>query len=305
LSGLLSTQDYRVVGRPEPSPDEIPQAHYRVVTPRYFRVMGIPISGREFDGTDRERTRRVAVISRAFAERHWPDMSPLGEHIIVGADSLEIVGICDDVKQFGLDGPATADLYVPLRQMPASQAQFVAGRMYWVVATRDDALKVADPVRAAVHRLDKDVATSSIRPMPLVLAASVGTRRFNTNLIGIAGAASLLLALIGVYSVTSFSMTRRTREIGIRLTLGARPRQILATVLAAEWKPIALGLAAGALGGVMTGPVLGSVLFATSGVEPLVIGAAAVVLGVGALIASYLPARRALRTDPVAALRAQ
>ena len=106
-------------------------------------------------------------------------------------------------------------------------------------------------------------------------------------------------------SVTSFSMTRRTREIGIRLTLGARPRQILATVLAAEWKPIALGLAAGALGGVMTGPVLGSVLFATSGVEPLVIGAAAVFLGVGALIASYLPARRALRTDPVAALRAQ
>jgi ABC-type antimicrobial peptide transport system permease subunit len=141
--------------------------------------------------------------------------------------------------------------------------------------------------------------------MPLVLAASVGTRRFNTNLIGIAGVASLLLALIGVYSVTSFSMTRRTREIGIRLTLGARPRQILATVLAAEWKPIALGLAAGALGGVMTGPVLGSVLFATSGVEPLVIGAAAVFLGVGALIASYLPARRALRTDPVAALRAQ
>jgi putative ABC transport system permease protein len=305
LSGLLSTQDYRVVGKPEPSPDEIPQAHYRIVTARYFRVMGIPISGREFDDTDRERTRRVAVISRAFADRHWPGMSPLGEHIIVGPDSLEIVGICDDVKQFGLDGPATADLYVPLRQMPASQAQFVAGRMYWVLATRNDPLKVADPARAAVRRLDNDVAASSIRPMPLVLSASVGSRRFNTNLIGVAGAASLLLALIGVYSVTSFSMTCRTREIGIRLTLGARPRQILVTVLAAEWKPIALGLAIGALGGVIAAPVLGSVLFATSGVEPVTIGTAAVILGVAALIASYLPARRALRTDPVAALRVQ
>jgi len=305
LSGLLSTQDYRVVGKPEPSPDEIPQAHYRIVTPRYFRVMGIPIRGREFDDTDRETTRRVAVISRTFANRHWPGASPVGEHVLIGPDSLEIVGVCADVKQFGLDGTATADLYVPLRQMPANQAQFVAGRMYWVVETFDDPMKAADPVRAAVRRLDKDVATSSIRPIPVVLTASMGSRRFNTDLIGVAGAASLLLAVIGVYSVTSFSMTRRTREIGIRLTLGARPGQVLVTVLAAEWRPIALGLAVGALGGVITARALGSVLFATSGVEPLIIGVAAVALGVAALVASYVPARRAIRTDPVAALRVQ
>ena len=305
LSGLLSTQDYRVVGRPEPSPDEIPQAHYRIVLPRYFRVMGIPIRGREFDDTDRETSRRVAVISRTFADRHWPEGSPLGEHIVLGPDSLEIVGVCDDVKQFGLDGTATADLYVPLRQMPANQASFVAGRMYWLVEMRDDPLKAADPVRAAVRRLDKDVATSTIRPMPLVLTASVGARRFNTDLIAVTGGTSLLLALIGVYAVTSFSMTRRTREIGIRLTLGARPAQILVTVLASEWRAIALGLAAGTLGGVIATRTLTSVLFDAGGTDPLVIGAAAATLGVAALIASYLPARRAVRADPLAALRVQ
>jgi putative ABC transport system permease protein len=305
LSGLLSTQDYRVVGKPEPAPDEIPQAHYRIVTPRYFRLMRIPIRGREFDDTDSAVTRRVAVISRTFADRHWPGMSPIGEHIIVGSESLEIVGVCDDVKQFGLDGTVTADLYVPLRQMPANQAQLVAGRMYWVVDTRVDPLKAADPVRAAVHRLDKDVATSSIRPLMHVVAASVGSRRFNADLVTVAGVASLLLALIGVYSVTSFSMTRRTREIGIRLTLGARPAQILVALLATEWSAIAFGLALGTLGGVVAARALASVLFASGGVEPLVIGSAAAALGAAALIASYLPARRAIRADPVAALRGQ
>jgi putative ABC transport system permease protein len=305
LSGLLSTQDYRVLGKPEPPPDEIPQAHYRIVTPRYFRVMGIPIRGREFNDTDRESTRRVAIISRAFADRNWPGESVIGEHVLVGPDSLEIVGVCDDVKQFGLDGTPTADLYVPLRQMPANQALLVAGRMYWVIDTRDDPLKAADPVRAAVHRLDKDVATSSIRPMPLVLAGSVGSRRFNADLITVAGGASLLLALIGVYSVTAFSMTRRTREIGIRLTLGARPAQILVTVLASEWRPIALGLISGAAGGVMAARALTSVLFATAAVEPLVISAAAAALGLAAFVASYLPARRAVRADPLSALRVQ
>jgi len=305
LSGLLSTQDYRIAGKPEPPPEEIPQAHYRIVTPRYFHVMGIPIRGREFDDTDRDATRRVAIISRTFADRHWRDASPVGEHIIVATDSLEIVGVCDDVKQFGLEGMATADLYVPLRQMPANQAQFVAGRMYWVAETLDHPLKAADPVRAAVRHLDKDVATSSIRPMPYVLAASVGSRRFNTNLMSIAGAASLLLALIGVYSITAFSMARRTREIGIRLMLGAQPAQIVVTLLAAEWSAIIVGLAVGALTGVIAARLLASMLFASGGVDPLVIGAAAATLGIAALIASYLPARRAIRRDPVDALRLQ
>jgi putative ABC transport system permease protein len=303
LSGLLSTQDYRIVGQPEPPVEEIPQAHYRIVTPGYFRVMGVRVLGREFEAADREKTRRVAVVSRTLAERHWPNESPLGEHIVVGPDALEVVGVCDDVKQFGLDSGPTADLYVPLRQMPAGQAQFVAARTYWVVQTIEDPLTLADAVRADVRRLDKDVATSSIRSVRQMLAASIGPRRFNADLIKIAGAASLLLALVGVYSVAAFSMQHRTRDIAIRLTLGARPAQVVLPVLTVEWRAIAAGLLVGVAGAALISRALSTVLFATGGVDPAIICASAAMLGAAALTASYLPARRAIRADPVAALR--
>ena len=179
LSGLLSAQDYRVVGRPEPPPEEIPQAHYRLTTPGYFRTMGIRVAGREFDDGDREQTRRVAIVSRTLAERHWAGASPLGAHFLVGRDALEIIGVCDDVKQFGLDGGPTADLYVPLRQMPANQAPFVAASMYWVLRTGGDPLSAADGARAIVERLDKNIATSSTRSLSQIVSASIGSRRFN------------------------------------------------------------------------------------------------------------------------------
>ena len=304
LSGLLSTQDYRAVGQPEPPPGEIPQAHYRIVTPGYFHIMGVGLRGREFNEDDRETTRRVAIISRTFADRHWSQESPLGQHIIVGRDALEVVAVCDDVKQFELDARGTADLYVPFRQMPSGQARFVSARMYWVLRTADDPARTADLVRAVIRRLDKDVATSSTRPMTAILAASIGSRRFNTDLIEIAGAASLLLALIGVYSVAAFSMARRTREIGIRLTLGARPGQVIRSVLVAECGAIAFGLSVGAAGALVVSRVLSPVLFASPGIEPALIVAAVAMLGVAAAIASYVPARRAIHTDLVAALRA-
>jgi predicted permease len=303
LTGLLSTQDYRIVGQPTPAPNDVPQAHYRIAMPGYFRVMGIPVQGREFDETDREETRRVAVVSHTMALRHWPSRSPIGEHIIVGGDTLEVVGVCDDVKQFSLTADPTADLYVPLRQMPAGQAQFVAARMFWVVRTTGDPMLVAASIRDRVRRLDNQVATSSTRTMTAMLSESIGSRKFNASLIEIAGVSSLLLALIGVYSVTAFSTTSRTREIGIRVALGARPGAVLRTVLAAEWRAILLGLAIGAFGAVAIARMLASVLFASGGVDVAMIGAAAATLAGAALLASYLPARRAARIDPVRALR--
>ncbi len=305
LSGLLSTQDYRVAGQPEPPPDEVPQAHYRIAMPGYFHIMGIGLRGREFNDDDRETTRRVALISRTFAERHWRGAAPIGEHLMVGGETLEIVGVCDDVKQFGLDAGPTADLYVPLRQMPPGQAAFVAARMYWVVQTLDDPLASADRVRARVRRLDKDIATSSTRPIADIVALSIGSRRFNTDLIKMAGVASLVLALIGVYAVTAFSIGRRTREIGIRVTLGASPSQVIRPLLTAEWGAIALGLSVGAAGAVVVSRGLAPVLFGISGLEPVLIAGAAAMLGLAAAIASYIPARRAMRADPLAALRAE
>jgi putative ABC transport system permease protein len=305
LSGLLSTQDYRVVGQPEPSPDEVPQAHYRIAMAGYFRTMGIGLRGREFDDYDRDNTSRVTIISRTLAERHWPSRSPLGEHIVVGRDSLEVVGVCDDVKQFALEAGTTADLYVPLRQMPGNQSQFVAARMYWVLKTSDDPMTAAESVRAVVRGVDKDVATSSTRSMLQIVTASIGSRRFNADLIEIAGAASLLLALIGVYSVTAFSVDRRTREIGIRLALGAKRWQVIRSVLRVEWAAIAIGLAVGVAAATVVSEVLSSSLFASRGVEPAVIASAAAALGLAAVIASCVPARRATQQDPLATLRSE
>ena len=303
LAGLLSTQDYRVIGQPAPPPNDIPQAHYRIAMPGYFRVMGIPLQGREFDDTDRETTRRVAVVSRMLAGRIRPDGSPIGEHIVVGSDTLEVIGVCDDVKQFSLDAEPTADLYVPLRQMPAGQAQFLAARMYWVIRTGVDPMAVADTVRNQVRRLDKNVATSSTRGMTEILTVSIGSRRFNAHLIEIAGVSTLLLALIGIYSVTSLSTRRRTREIGIRIALGARQGQVVRSVLRAEWTAVAVGLSIGAIGSVAVARMLASVLFASGGVDVAMIAAALMALAAAAAVASYLPARRAARIDPLTALR--
>jgi putative ABC transport system permease protein len=303
LSGLLSTQDYRVAGHPDPPPDEIPQAHYRIVMPGYFATMGIHVDGRDFSADDRETTRSVAIISKTFATRHWESESPIGEHLLLNGDTLEIVGVCADVKQFGLEAGSTADLYVPLKQMPANQAQFVAARMYLIVGTTGDPSAVADAVRGEVRRLDKDVAASSTRPMSAILSAAVGPRRFNTDLVAIAGATSVVLALVGVYAVTAFSIGRRTREIAIRLALGAQPTQAVRPVLAEEWTAIVGGLCVGASGAALLSRALSSTLFDAAGVEPLVIGAAAVMLGLAAIVATLVPARRIWRAEPHGAFR--
>jgi putative ABC transport system permease protein len=306
LSGLLNTVDYRAVGRPEPPPDEIPQAHYRIATPGYFQVMGISLrDGREFSDADRETTRRVAVISRTMADRHWPGVSPVGEHIVVANDTLEIVGVCADVKQFGLDAARTADLYVPFRQMPKAQAQFVAARLYWVIRTAVDPMALADRVRGEIRRIDTEVAASSTRTMAQILSASIGSRRFNTDLIRIAGVAGLLLAVVGVYAVTAFSVGRRAREIGIRLTLGATPRQVLRLLVGAELRAIAIGLTAGIAGALGVSVAMSRLLFASEGIDLNVIAAVAFVLATAALLACVVPIQRAIRADPLNVLRAE
>jgi putative ABC transport system permease protein len=242
-------------------------------------------------------------VSQTLARRHWPDTSPVGRHIVVGRDSLDIVGVCADVKQFGLDADVTADLYVPLRQMPASQAPLVAARMYWVVQTAKTPLAMADSARKAVRAVDKDVATSSTRTIEQIVQSSTGSLRFITDLLRIAGIAGLLLAIIGVYAVTAFSVGHRTREIGIRLTLGATPSQVMRPLLRMELRWILIGLAIGAGGALDVSRALSSVLFAAAGVDVLVVAAVSAALGATALAACCVPAWRALGVDPAVALR--
>jgi predicted permease len=291
LSGLLSTMDYRVSGRPEPPQDEIPQAHYRIVMPAYFRVMGIALSeGREFTDEDRESSRRVAIVSRALARRHWRAGATIGEHIVVGRDTLEVVGVCADVKQFGLDGAPTADLYVPLRQAPANQAPFLVARTYWVVRADGDPVAIADAVRREIHGVDGEVAASSVRTFRDLLNASIGSRQFNASLLEVLGLSGLLLSMVGVYGVTAFSVRLRSRDIAIRLACGATPQRVVRQILASELPAIVVGLMFG-----------GAMAWALSH-DPWIAATIGLALGSIALLACYLPTRRAAAMDPLPAL---
>ena len=207
------------------------------------------------------------------------------------------------MKQFGLEAAGTADLYVPLRQMPDNQAPFVAARVYWVVQTTDEPLAIADGVRRAVRVIDKDVAASSTRTLDQIVESSVGARRFITDLLRITGVAGVVLALVGVYAITAFAVGRRTREIGIRLTLGGTRWQVVRPLLRAELRSIAVGLAIGACGAAGVARILSSVLFAAGGVDSLVIPVVGAGLAAASIAACVVPAWRALTIDPAVALR--
>jgi putative ABC transport system permease protein len=171
------------------------------------------------------------------------------------------------------------------------------------VRTKTEPLAIADSARKVVRTIDKDVATSSTRTIDQIVQSSVGSRRFTTDLLSIAGIAAVLLAVIGVYAVSAFSVGRRTREIGIRLTLGGTPSQVMRPLLRMELRWIAIGLAIGASGAVAVSRALSSVLFAAPGGNSLVIVAASAALAAASLIACCVPAWRALRIDPAIALR--
>lgn len=309
LSGLLSTMDVAFPDRPAPPPDEVPQAHFRITTPGYFAAAGIPMyAGREFTDDDLSAGHLVAIVSRTFAERHWPNQPALGRQVqIVQAKAsppLEVVGVVGDVKQFSLDGPTTADLYVPIHQMPASQAPFVAGRMGWIIRTHGDPHLLIEPVRQAVHAVDVDVASSTVRTLDEVLASSLGARRVNVWLLEAFGQVAIVLCAMGVYAVASFSARARRRELAIRAALGATRRELSASILGKELQPVALGLGLGYVVALLVAPRLGPLLFATSPVDAptyLLVG-----LGVLAVtgLATYLPSWRAGASDPAELLRA-
>lgn len=305
LSGLLRAEDFQIVGRPSPPPNEVPQAHYRIVTPRYFETMGIRLlSGREFTDDDRATTARVAVISRTLAAQSWREGSPIGAHLRMGnGTEVEIVGVAADVKQLALDGPSTADLYVPLRQTLESDAPLVASRMYWVASTSGDPGRLLDGVRGQIHALDGEIATSGARTMASVLGEALAPRRFNATVLAIFAQIAVMLAAAGVYAVTALSVQQRTREIGVRMALGAQRRDVMWMVLGSEWRAMSVGAAIGVGGAFAVARLLASTLFHVGGIDPGTLFASLALLVAMALAGCYVPARRAAAVDPAAVLR--
>ena len=306
LSGLLSAIDITFPDRPAPPADEVPQAHFRIASAGYFSAAGIGVAdGREFTERDNLRAAPVAVVSRALAERHWPGQHAVGKYVRIQGQPapLEIVGVVKDVKQFTVDGAPTADLYVPLEQVPASQAPALVARMYWVVRTDGDPRRVAPDVRAAVRAADPDIAASSVRSLDEVLAASLGGRRAGVRLLEIFGQVAMALAALGVYAIAAFAANMRRREMAIRSAFGASERDLVSLVVATELRPVCIGIAGGLVVAMLVAQSLGGALFSVSPSDPgTYIAVAATTFGI-AFVAAWLPAMRAGRVDPAELLR--
>ncbi len=293
---------FHIEGRPFANPEDAPMADRFGVTPDYFAAVRIPIRrGRSFTAQDDVNAPRVAIINHATAQKLFAGEDPLGRRIGLGPVTdppRTIVGVAGDVRHHGLAEPVTYQAYVPL-------AQFGDGPVRVVVRSSDPASVVADRIREAVVALDRSQVAHEIQPFEAVVNATLAERRFLLTLIAGFAAAALVLAVIGLYGVVTYVVAQRSRDIGLRVALGADKAAIRRLVFGIGMSPVLIGLAAGlALVIVVTTP-LSAMLFAVGRLDAPAIGGALALLCGCALVACYLPARRAMRMDPIAALRAE
>ncbi len=293
---------FEIVGNPPLPPNAAVTADFSSVSPDYFRVMEIPLlHGRLFNEQDAASAPRVALISETFARRYFPNQDPLGKQLIFGfppngSTTREIVGIVGDVRDISLSEAPGPMMYVPFAQAP-----FWGGQM--VVRSTLRPSSVAASIRKATHDIDNDLPVTDIETLPETLHASVAQPRFRTLLLGLFGVIALLLAAVGIFGVISYSVSRRTHEIGIRVALGATPGSVLRLVLGESAKLVLVGLAVGIPVALGLARFLSSLLFEVHPADPLTFFLVAILLTAVALIACCVPARRAMRVDPVVALR--
>lgn len=303
------TVDFEVLGRPPVKREELPEAQYRLATPGYFQTLGIPLRmGREFTFSDLAETQWVAVVNQSAVGYYWNNENPIGTHIaLLSADGtrreFEIVGVAGDVKQGSLSGPPTVDLYIPMAQIPEVSIPFMADQMKWVVRTRVEPLALSRAVRENALAVDPDVAISETQTMEQYLAVSLAPRRFNLVLLGIFAAAALFLAISGIYAVISYSVARRTHEFGIRIALGAQPRDVLGLILGESLRLVGAGILIGSLAAFGLTRILARMLYGVAATDPLTYAGVAALLAAVGLAASIVPAARATRVDPLVALR--
>ncbi len=306
--GFLATVDFDIVGRGWAA-NQFPEAHYRMTTTGYFRTLGIPlVSGREFGESDTEQGAPVAIINQTFAKRYWPNANPLGAHVQMddtqqGMRDVEIVGVVGDVHDFGLETDSRAEIFAPIPQVPAETISYLKNNMCWFVRTENEPLMLAAPFRKEVKRIDPDVPASSVRTVEQYLAQSVAPRRFNLTLVAIFGAAALLLATMGIYAVISYTVAQRTREIGIRMAMGAQRGEVLRMILGDELQLVAGDAALGWVMALLVTRLMKGLLFGVSAADPETYLAITALLSTIAMLACYVPGRRAMSVDPLVALR--
>jgi putative ABC transport system permease protein len=302
LSGIHGGGPFTIEGHPTESDADAPSAYRCVVSVNYFQAMGIPLlRGREFTQRDRDGTPTPLIINETAAHRYWPGQNPVGSRLSFTTDRtqptwLEIVGVVKDVLHDGLELPAKPTIYLPFLQSP--QAFMVT-----VVRTDVDPASLSSTVRGAIAAVDKDQPVLMTRTMADIYSDSVAQRRFNTALIVAFGTLALLLAVVGVYGLMAFAVAQRTHEMGVRIALGAEQWQVLKLVLGRGLRLTFMGIAFGLAVAFFLTRFFSKLLFNVPQTDPATFIVVSLCLGGIALLASYIPARRAMRVDPMVALR--
>jgi putative ABC transport system permease protein len=305
FSGRGGDRSFFVEGRPvapgEPSPDE----QVRFATAGYFTAMQIPmVRGREFTERDVDTAVHVAVANDAFARKYWPNENAIGKRVQFQQETTnryEIVGVAGNVRHRALDATEKPELYVPIFQ-PLFEG-FRMPPMDLVVRTASDPALFAPALREIVTALDRDQPISDIKTMDQRIGQSLASRRFNMLLLGLFAALALVLAAVGIYGVVAYTVTERTHEIGVRLALGAQPRDVLAMLVGQGMTLAAAGAVIGIVIAIALTRAMTGLLFGVSATDPVTFGVITAVLALVALFACYLPARRATGVNPVTALR--
>jgi predicted permease len=283
------------------------QSMARFVSPAYFAVMGLAIvRGRGFDGTDRTGAPLVMVVNQTLAQRLWPNQDPIGRRVNGSAPggAKTVIGVVTDVRWRGPAGAVDPEFYQPLAQLDEMAWNWTRRTLFVAARTDGDAAALAPAVRRAIAGIDPGVPLFGERTMEARMAATLETARFNTMLLVMLGAVGLVLAGVGIYGVIGYFAAQRTSEIGIRLALGASRGDVLRLVVKQAAIPVVAGVVLGALGAAFAARAIATQLVNVEANDPLTFLAVAAVLGLVALLAAFIPARRAAGLDPTRALQA-
>ena len=307
--GQAADTSFAIVGRPKPEPGKQPQTMLYITSPDYLQAMGIRlVKGRFFNAQDTQGSPRVAVIDEAFARQQFPDQDALGQHLAGdGKDNpdAEIVGIVAHVKHFGLDAVERVQpqLYLPFNQAPDAMLPSLAPRMNLIIRTTADPLSLTAAVRREVQALDPNQPVYNVSTMEQTLDQSLVTQRLSMTLLAFLASLALILAAVGIYGVMSYTVTQRSHEIGIRMAIGAQPRDVFKMVIGRGMMLALIGVAFGLVGAFGLTRLMATMLYGVEPTDPATFVSIGILLIGVALVACYVPGRRATKVDPLVALR--